>query len=74
MGMATAYTGSVEEWGKCFGYRKNAAYAAVKRGQLPVITIGGKSRVTKPTFEKMLGQPIDDLREFVHRARVGEEE
>ena len=49
---------SVPEAGrKYFGIGRNAAYDAAKRGELPVIKIGGRLRVSVPALEKMLDAP-----------------
>jgi hypothetical protein len=47
-----------------FGLSRNASYAAAKRGELPVIKIGGRLRVPVIALERMLEQakavkPID---------------
>jgi hypothetical protein len=39
-----------------FGIGKNAAYAAARRGDLPVIKIGGKLRVPVVALERLLAQ------------------
>jgi hypothetical protein len=48
-------TMSVPEAGKkYFGIGKNAAYDAARRGEIPVIRIGGKLRVPVIRLERML--------------------
>ena len=58
----TPKTISVPEAGKrYFDLAKNAAYAAAKSGELPVIRIGGRLRVPVCQLEQMLqgSQPPD---------------
>ena len=51
----TCKTMSVPEWGKQYlGLGRNAAYDAVKRGDIPTIRIGRKIRVPVIAAEKML--------------------
>ena len=53
--IAVPKTLSVPEAGKrYFDLSKNASYAAAKRGELPVIRIGGRLRVSIVALEKML--------------------
>jgi hypothetical protein len=53
----TCKTLSVQEAGRLyFGLAKNAAYEAARRGDLPVIKIGGKLRVSVVALERMLEQ------------------
>jgi excisionase family DNA binding protein len=48
-------TMSVPEAGKVyFGLSRNGSYDAVKRGEIPVIRLGGKIRVPVVALEKML--------------------
>jgi hypothetical protein len=48
-------TMSVPEAGRIyFGLGKNASYAAVQRGEIPVIKIGGRLRVPVMALERML--------------------
>jgi Helix-turn-helix domain len=47
-------TVSVPEAGRIFDLAKNAAYAAAKRGDIPVIRIGGRLRVPVVALERML--------------------
>jgi excisionase family DNA binding protein len=48
-------TVSVEEAGRILGYSRNTAYEAVKRGELPVIRLGGrKIRVPRAALLRML--------------------
>ena len=44
----------VPEAGALLGLNKNAAYAAAKRGDFPVIRIGKLIRVPKAAFHQML--------------------
>ena len=48
-------TVSVETAGRAMGVAKNAAYAAVKAGQIPSIRIGRKIAVPTAPLRKMLG-------------------
>ncbi len=45
----------VELAGKAFGLGRNAAYAAVRSGQIPSVKIGGKYAVPTAPIRKMLG-------------------
>jgi hypothetical protein len=57
--MATIHTLSVPEAGKTyFGLGRNAAYAAAKRGDLPVIRVGKILRVPIRALERMLDTTI----------------
>lgn len=54
----TPKTLSVPEAGrKYFGIGRNASYDAAKKGELPVIKIGGRLRVSVPALERMLDAP-----------------
>jgi excisionase family DNA binding protein len=44
----------VPEAGEMLGLNRNAAYAAVKRGDIPSIRIGKLIRVPKVAFDRML--------------------
>jgi len=44
----------VPEAGEMLGLTRNAAYAAAKRGDIPVIRIGKLLRVPKVAFDRML--------------------
>jgi excisionase family DNA binding protein len=44
----------VPEAGEMLGLNRNAAYAAAKRGDIPVIRIGKLLRVPKVAFDQML--------------------
>ena len=46
---------SVETAGKAFGLGRNAAYAAVKNGQIPSIKLGKKIAVPTAAIRRMLG-------------------
>jgi hypothetical protein len=37
-----------------FGLGRNASYDAAKRGQIPIIKIGGRIRAVVPAIERML--------------------
>ena len=39
-----------------FGLGRNASYDAAKRGELPVIKIGGRLRAVVPAIERMLAE------------------
>jgi excisionase family DNA binding protein len=45
---------TVPEAGQILGLNRNAAYAAAKRGDLPIIRIGKLLRVPKVAFDQML--------------------
>jgi len=50
-------TMDVPEAGKrYFGLGKNASYEAAKRGEIPIIKIGGRLRAVVPALELMLEQ------------------
>lgn len=51
----TDLTISVELAGKVFGIGRNAAYEAVKTGQIPSVRIGGRICVPTAPLRKMLG-------------------
>jgi len=46
----------IEEAAKVLGIGRTAAYAAAKRGDIPVLRIGGLRLVPKPALEKMLAE------------------
>ena len=48
-------TVSVVNAGAILGWSKNSTYAAVKRGELPVIRLGHKARVPTEKLKQMLG-------------------
>ena len=51
----SAHTMSVPDAGlKYFGLGRNASYAAAKRGEIPVIRIGGKVRAVVAAIHRML--------------------
>jgi len=53
----TCKTISVPKAGaKYFGFGRDASYAAAKRGDLPVIRIGRRLRVSVPALERMLDE------------------
>ena len=47
---------SVAEAGKQLGLGKNGAYAAVARGEIPVLKFGSRLRVPVIAFERMLAE------------------
>lgn len=59
--MISPATLSVPEAGRVLSLGRNASYAAAKRGELPVLKIGGKLRVPTHLLAEMLNAPtIDD--------------
>lgn len=46
----------VQEAGRMLGLNRNAAYAAVQRGDIPSIRIGRLIKVPKAAFNRMLEQ------------------
>jgi excisionase family DNA binding protein len=48
-------TYKIEDVAKILGIGRNQAYEAVRRGDLPSITIGSRQRVPRPALEKLLG-------------------
>jgi hypothetical protein len=50
-------TVSVETAGRAFGIGRNAAYSAVKLGDIPSVKIGGRIAVPTAPVRKMLGLP-----------------
>jgi excisionase family DNA binding protein len=59
--MPQAKTLSVPEAAAALGVGRNAAYAAVKRGQIPAIRIGRLLRVPVIALERMLKQGGPEL-------------
>jgi excisionase family DNA binding protein len=53
VGQRQTYT--VEEAGQLLGIGRNQAYDAVKRGEIPTITIGRRKLVPKAAFARLLG-------------------
>lgn len=54
---------SVEEASAVLGIGRNAAYEAVRRGEIPSLRIGGRILVPKAAVQKMLGlDAATDLR------------
>jgi excisionase family DNA binding protein len=51
---APAKTMSVPEAGRLLGLSRNAAYAAARRGELPVLRFGKKLRVPVCRLERLL--------------------
>lgn len=56
MTQTSPITISVPEAGKMLGVGKHAAYEAVKRGQIPVIKVGNRLRVSVAAIERMIQQ------------------
>jgi hypothetical protein len=57
MGAQSAKTLDVPEAGRIyFGLGRNASYDAAKRGEIPVIKIGGRLRVPVIALERMLDE------------------
>jgi hypothetical protein len=57
MGAESAKTLDVPEAGRIyFGLGRNASYDAAKRGEIPVIRIGGRLRVPVVALERMLDE------------------
>ncbi len=50
-----AKTQTIEEAAKELGIGRNQAYAAAKRGEIPIIRIGKRILVLREPFKKMLG-------------------
>ncbi|MBR0946842.1 DNA-binding protein [Bradyrhizobium liaoningense] len=57
-------TYSVPEAGKRAGLGRNAAYAAARRGEIPIIRFGSKLRVPAAKWDRLLaeGQPAHSKR------------
>jgi excisionase family DNA binding protein len=51
-----AATLTVEQAGQTLGICRNAAYSAVKAGEIPSIRIGRRVLVPKVAFERMLAE------------------
>jgi excisionase family DNA binding protein len=47
-------TYNVEEAGKILGLNRQAAYFAVRRGEIPVIRFGGRMKVSKLAIDRIL--------------------
>jgi excisionase family DNA binding protein len=47
-------TVSVPEAGRLLGYSRNTTYEAIQRGELPVIKLGRKMRVSRAAIERLL--------------------
>ena len=45
---------SVEEAGRILGISRGSAYSAARKGELPVIKLGGRFLVIKAALEKLL--------------------
>ncbi|GIG54540.1 helix-turn-helix domain-containing protein [Demequina activiva] len=52
---AARLTYTVEEAGRLLGIGRGAAYAAVRRGEIPVIALGKRLVVPKAPLLRMLG-------------------
>ena len=48
---------TVPEAGRLLGLGRNAAYAAAKRGDIPIIRMGRLLRVPKASLHKLVGSP-----------------
>jgi excisionase family DNA binding protein len=55
-------TMSVPEAGKQLGLGKNGSYAAVARGEIPVLRFGSRLRVPVVALERMLSEGSSNLR------------
>jgi hypothetical protein len=55
-------TYSIPEAGKMAGLARNASYSAARRGQIPLISFGGKKRVPGVKWRRILAEG-SDLRE-----------
>jgi excisionase family DNA binding protein len=53
---------SVPEAGKQLGLGKNGSYAAVARGEIPVLRFGSRLRVPVVALERMLSEASSNLR------------
>jgi excisionase family DNA binding protein len=53
--LLSGLTLTVEQAGRALGIGRNAAYAAVKRGDIPTLKIGGAIRVPAAPLRRMLG-------------------
>lgn len=51
---------TVSEAAVLLGISRNSAYEAVRRGELPSLSLGRRLLVPIARFEAMLGGPIDD--------------
>lgn len=49
-------TYSIPEAGKRAGLGRNAAYAAVRRGEIPIIRFGSKMRVPAAKWDRLLNE------------------
>lgn len=48
-------TCSVEEWRAIIGLSKNPAYAAIARGEIEYVRVGGKIRIVTAPWREKLG-------------------
>lgn len=55
----TRYTFSIPEVATILGISRTSAYAAVSRGDIASLRIGGRLLVTATTLNRMLGPPHD---------------
>lgn len=51
---------SIPDAGAMAGLAKNGAYAAARRGEIPVIKFGGKRRVPVAKWKRILAEGSDD--------------
>lgn len=56
----TTETLRIEEAAKVLGIGRTAAYAAAKRGEIPIIKIGGLRLVPRPALDELLRNPGRD--------------
>ena len=51
-------TVTVEEAARCLGISRSSGYAAVKRGELPALTLGRRRLVPVPQLLRLLGDEV----------------
>ena len=56
---ASRMTYTIPEAGRILGIGRNSAYEAARRGEIPVIRIGGRIVVPVAALEHMLGGSVD---------------
>ncbi|WP_100214062.1 hypothetical protein [Bradyrhizobium japonicum] len=68
-------TYSVPEAGRRAGLGRNAAYAAARRGEIPIIRFGSKLRVPAAKWDRLLaeGQPAHSNQENSDQLEAREE-
>jgi excisionase family DNA binding protein len=54
-------TTTIDEAAKVLGIGRNQAYAAAKRGEIPIIRIGKRILVLREPLKRMLDGVADDL-------------